>query len=304
MKMRVSWRRGLSLLFVFSLGLGMVAFAQEQSSPSSNPSFASDQVIVAQVNGEPIYLNELEEIWAGLPDSYRVQFPGGMKDLLEQLIRQTLLVQEAKKNNLESDPGVVKRLESLKKQVLVSEFIRREIIEKVKVDDEEIEKEYNANPTLYTEPERVKVSHIMVSSKERAEEVLAELKSGKPFEQVAKEKSESPDASSGGAMGYVRKGDLDQEIEKVVFELAPGSFSDIVETSYGFHIFLVSEHLKPRLKELSEVKEEIIARLTPQKQQEVFDKMIEGLKNRSEIAIIEENLPKENSEEDSGASQE
>lgn len=300
--MRVSCRGGLALLFVFSLGLSVIAFAQEQS--SSNSSIKNDQVIVAQVNGEPIYLSELEEIWASLPDSYRIQFPGGMKDLLEQLIRQTLLVQEAKKINLENDPKVIKRFESLKKQILVSEFIQREIIGKVKVSDEEIEKEYNANPTMYTEPERVKVSHIMVSSKEKAVEVLAELKGGKPFEEVAKEKSESPDAVGGGAMGYIRKGDLDPEIEKVVFELAPGSFSDVVETGYGFHIFLVSEHLKPRLKELSEVKEEIIARLTPQKQQEAFDKMIEELKNRSEIAIIEENLPKESSNEDSGVSQE
>lgn len=296
-------RKSLIPLFILLLGFAALAFAQEQPAPSSAPASNATQVIVAQVNGEPIYLSELEEIWNSLPESYRVQFPGGMKDLLEQLVRQTLIVQEAKKNNLENDPVVLKRLENLKKQVLVSEFIKREILDKVKVSDEEVEKEYNANPTLYTEPEQVKVSHIMVSTKEKAQEVLEELKSGKPFEEVAKGKSESPDAGSGGAMGYVRKGDLDPEIEKVVFELAPGNFSDIVETSYGFHIFLVSEHLQPRLKELSEVKEEIITRLTPQKQQEAFDKLIEELKNKSEIAIIEENLPKEESGENNGESQ-
>ena len=294
----MNWRKGLIPLLIFVLGLVTVVFAQEQPTPSGG----ATQVIVAQVNGEPIYLSELEEIWNSLPESYRVQFPGGMKDLLEQLVRQTLLVQEAKKHNLENDPVVLKRLESLKKQVLVSEFIKREILDKVKVSDEEVEKEYNANPTRYTEPEQVKVSHIMVSTKEKAQEVLEELKGGKPFEEVAKSKSESPDAPSGGAMGYVRKGDLDPEIEKVIFELAPGNFSDIVETSYGFHIFLVSEHLQPRLKELSEVKEEIITRLTPQKQQEVFDKLIEELKNKSEIAIIEENLPKESQGENNGES--
>ncbi|MGC8777958.1 MAG: peptidylprolyl isomerase [Candidatus Caldatribacteriaceae bacterium] len=300
----MNWRKVLIPLAVFVFGLVASVCAQEQPAPSSTPASGNTQVIVAQVNGEPIYLSELEEIWNGLPESYRVQFPGGMKDLLEQLIRQTLLVQEAKKNNLENDPVVLKRLENLKKQVLVSEFIKREIIDKVKVSDEEVEKEYNANPTLYTEPEQVKVSHIMVSTKEKAQEVLEELKGGKPFEEVAKNKSESPDASSGGAMGYVKKGDLDPEIEKVVFELAPGNFSDIVETSYGFHIFLVSEHLQPRLKELGEVKEEIITRLTPQKQQESFDRLIEELKNKSEIAIIEENLPKEGQGENNGAPKE
>ncbi len=282
-------KRILVLMAMVVMGVTSCVFAQEAS-------FPSEQVVVAQVNGEPIFLAELEEIWNSLPESYRVQFPGGMKDLLEQLIRQALLVQEAKKNNLENDPTVLKRLESLKKQVLVSEFIKREILEKVQVSDEEVEKEYTSNPTRYTDPEQVRVSHIMVSTREKAEEVLEELKSGKPFEEVAKNKSESPDSVSGGEMGYVKRGEVDPEIEKVIFELAPGNFSDIIETSYGFHIFLVSEHLQPRLKELSEVKEEIVARLTPQKQQEEFDKLIETLKNKAEIAIIEENLPKETQE--------
>ncbi|MEN3185414.1 MAG: peptidyl-prolyl cis-trans isomerase [Atribacterota bacterium] len=299
----MNWKKSLIPLLILLLGFTALALAQEQPDPSGASSANATQAIVAQVNGEPIYLSELEEIWNSLPESYRVQFPGGMKDLLEQLIRQALIVQEAKKNNLENDPVVLKRLESIKKQVLVSEFIKREILEKVAVSDEEVEKEYNANPTLYTEPEQVKVSHIMVSTKEKAQEVLEELKGGKPFEEVAKSKSESPDSVSGGAMGYVKRGDLDPEIEKVVFDLAPGNFSDVVETGYGFHIFLVSEHLQPRLKELGEVKEEIITRLTPQKQQEAFDKLIEGLKNKSEIAIIEENLPKAESGENNGESQ-
>uniref|UniRef100_A0A7V3YMT9 peptidylprolyl isomerase n=1 Tax=Candidatus Caldatribacterium californiense TaxID=1454726 RepID=A0A7V3YMT9_9BACT len=279
---------GLLILAVCVLVWGWSIWAEEAPMPTSQ---GVERKIVAEVNGEPIYLEDLERIWNSLPEAYRTQFPRGMQDLLEQFIRQLLLLQEARKIGLESDPEVVKQIEELKKQVLIREIIKREIIEKVQVSDEEIQKEYNANPTLYTEPEQVKARHIMVSSREKAEAILAELKTGRPFEEVAREKSESPDALSGGAMGYIRRGDLDPEIEKVLFELAPGNYSDIVEINDGFHIFLVEEHLKPRLKELSEVREEIIARLTPQKQQEAFEKWIEELKSKAEIAIIEENLP-------------
>ncbi len=273
------------VLFVF-VAWGMV-LAEEVASPA--PSETKGK-IVAEVNGEPIYLEDLKRIWDSLPEAYRAQFPGGMRDLLEQFIRQLLLLQEARKMGLESDPEVVRQIEEAKKQILIREIIKREIIEKVQVSEEEIQKEYNANPTQYTEPEQVKAKHIMTSSREKAEAILAELRTGRPFEEVAREKSESPDALSGGSMGYIRRGDLDPEIEKVLFELAPGNYSDIVEINDSFHIFFVEEHLKPRLKELSEVREEIIARLTPQKQQEAFERWIEELKSKAEIAIIEENL--------------
>ncbi len=289
----------LLVLVVFLLSGGV--WAEEASPTPSGQPESVEPKIVAEVNGEPIYLEDLQRIWNNLPEPYRVQFPGGMRDLLEQFIRQLLLVQEAKKVGLESDPEVLKQLEELKKQVLIREIIKREIIDKVQVSEEEVQREYNANPTLYTEPEQIKVKHIMVSSREKAESILGELKLGRPFEEIAREKSESPDAPSGGAMGYIRKGDLDPRIEKVLFELAPGNYSDIVEFNEGFHIFLVEEHLKPRLKELSEVREEIVARLTPQKQQEAFEKWIEELKNKSEIAIIEENLPSGESPEEGKA---
>lgn len=286
-----------SVVLILLLSLGWGVFAQEvqetQQEVQEIQEESSKKTVVAEVNGEPIYLEDVQEIWDTLPEVYRIQFPGGIQDILEQLIRETLLVQQAQKLGLENDPVILEQLEQIKRQLLVTELIKREIVDKVQVSDEEIEKEYTSNPSLYTEPEQVKAKHIMTSTKEKADEVLQELQSGRPFEEVAKEKSESPDAQQGGEMGYLKKGDLDPNLEKVLFDLAPGKFSDVVETSYGFHIFLVEEHLKPRLKEVEEVKDEISNRLLPQKQQEAFEKLIEELKSQAEIAIIEENLPKE-----------
>lgn len=286
-----------SVVLILLLSLGWGVFAQEvqetQQEVQEIQEESSKKTVVAEVNGEPIYLEDVQEIWDTLPEVYRIQFPGGIQDILEQLIRETLLVQRAQKLGLENDPVILEQLEQIKRQLLVTELIKREIVDKVQVSDEEIEKEYTSNPSLYTDPEQVKAKHIMTSTKEKADEVLQELQSGRPFEEVAKEKSESPDAQQGGEMGYLKKGDLDPNLEKVLFDLAPGKFSDVVETSYGFHIFLVEEHLKPRLKEVEEVKDEISNRLLPQKQQEAFEKLIEELKSQAEIAIIEENLPKE-----------
>ncbi|NLJ50502.1 MAG: hypothetical protein GX428_13115 [Candidatus Atribacteria bacterium] len=289
---------------IFMIGIlwfSIPAIAQENSNIESaietesntETPVATEQIVIAEVNGEPVYLEELKEIWDTMPENYRAQFPGGFKDLLEQWIRQVLLVQEAKKLGLADDPEVKKKIEDVAKQIMIQEFVTREIIEKIVISDEEIEKEYSSNPTLYTESEQVKARHIMVNTKEEADAVQQELKEGKPFEQVAKEKSQSPDAQNGGEMGMIRKGDLDPEMEKVLFDLAPGNVSESIETDYGIHIFLVEDHLQPRLKDLAEVKEEIRSKLLPKAQQEAFEKMIEDMKNKSEIAILEENLPKE-----------
>jgi len=258
-----------------------------------------EQVVIAEVNGEPVYLSEVEEIWNTMPENYKTQFPGGFKDLLEQWIRQVLLVQEAKKAGLVDEPEVQDKIENLSRQILIQELINREIIEKTTISDEDIEKEYTANPTLYTEPEQVKARHIMVNTDEEAEEVKKELQEGKPFEQVAIEKSQSPDAQNGGEMGMIRRGDLDPEMEKVLFDLAPGNVSEPIKTDYGIHIFLVEDHIQPRLKDLAEVEEEIQSKLLPKIQQEAFEKMIENLKNESEIVIFEESLPGEEEAPDS-----
>jgi len=276
--------KSLSIIFLV-VGLVFLTFF-----PAVGEEVNPAETVVAEVNGEPIYLEELQEIWDSIPDNYRSQFPGGMKDLLEQMVQQTLLVQEAKNQGIEDDPEVKKKIENLKDQILIQELIMREIVDKVEVTEEEVEKEYTSNPNLYTEAEQVKARHIMVSTKEKADQVLEQLSSGQPFEQVAQEQSESPDAQTGGDMGYVKKGDLAPEFEKVIFDLAPGNFSDAIETDYGYHIFLVEEHLQPRLKELSEVEEDIKARLLPRKQQETLEQLIQDLKNQAEIVIFEDRL--------------
>ncbi|MEI6158174.1 MAG: hypothetical protein WCP87_07400, partial [Atribacterota bacterium] len=136
----------VSLIVVGVIFLSMTAMAQEKitgdnpqatSTPTPAPvgdkPVVNEQVVIAQINGEPVYLAELKEIWDNMPENYRSQFPGGFKDLLEQWIRQILLVQEAKKQNLPADPDVIKKVESVSRQVLIQELVNREIVKKVTV---------------------------------------------------------------------------------------------------------------------------------------------------------------------------
>jgi len=79
--------------------------------------------------------------------------------------------------------------------------------------------------------------HILVKTREDAEQVLQLIKSGKDFQEVAKTKSILPNAAKGGDLGYFNKGDFDPKIEAAIEALKVNEVSGIVETKFGFNIF-------------------------------------------------------------------
>ena len=79
--------------------------------------------------------------------------------------------------------------------------------------------------------------HILVKTREEAESILAELKAGKDFREIAKQKSIAPSAANGGDLGYFNKGDFDIKLESAISGLQIDELSSIVETEYGFNIF-------------------------------------------------------------------
>ena len=86
-------------------------------------------------------------------------------------------------------------------------------------------------------PGEMRALHIMVATKEEAEAVLAELKSGKDFAEIAKKKSKGPNAKNGGDLGYFMKGDFQPEFENAIEKTKVGGISEIVKTNMGYHIF-------------------------------------------------------------------
>ncbi len=79
--------------------------------------------------------------------------------------------------------------------------------------------------------------HIMVKTRQEAEEILRQLKAGADFQQLAREKSIGPTAAQGGDLGYFFPGDFAPAFDEAIRKLKPGEISDIVETAEGYHIF-------------------------------------------------------------------
>jgi len=246
------------------------------------------ETILVSFDGQTITLGEFNQLWEQIPENYKLQLD--KSTVLDQMISEKLLIQEAINMGLEEDKDALEQIKKITEQILVQTLIEREILDKVKVSDEETEKYYAENKNDFTEKEQVHLFNILVETEEEAQDILERLKTGADFSEIAKEKSTGPSAAQGGDLGYLSKGTIIPEIEEVVFALEAGEMSEVVKTEYGFHILKVSDKKPEILKTLEEVKEDIIQILLPTKQKEAFENLLEELKSEVEIEINEELL--------------
>jgi len=290
-------------IFVFLNFNPISILADEQTSPTETNTDTAETIlpseekteitlppetILSSFDGQTITLGEFNQLWDQIPENSKLQLT--KRNVLDQIISEKLLIQEAKNRGLEQDKDVLEQIKNTTEQILVQSLIEKEIIGKVKVDDQEALTYYEENKDNFITKEQVYLYNILVETEEVAQDILEKLKAGGDFIELAKEKSTGPSAAQGGDLGYVSKGDLIPEIENVVFALEIGNISDIIKSQYGFHILKVTDKKPEVLKTFEEVKEEILPTLLSTKQKEAFDNLIEELKSQVTIEINEEAL--------------
>ncbi len=163
------------------------------------------------------------------------------------------------------------------------------------VTDQDLQTYYDQHRDEYRVPEQVKVSHILIktplpapgakedekagaAARAKAEGVLKELKAGGDFAKLAEKNSDDPgSAKSGGELGWIGRGRTVPEFEKAAFSLAKGQTSDLVKSSYGFHIIRVEDKHDAHLKTLAEVKSEIEEKVKLQKTARASEAMANAL---------------------------
>ena len=185
----------------------------------------------------------------------------------------------------------IKRIKEM--DILYENFLMEMTKSKVSISKEEIEEYYKTHEEEFKRGESVRVYQILVPSESEALEILSLLKKSPPnqFEQIAKERSISPEGSKGGDMGYFQRGELPLEIEDVVFSLKVGELSPVVKSSFGYHIFKVVEKKGARLLPLKEVEKSIAENLFYQKRDTLEKELINTAKNNLKWKIYFENLP-------------
>ena len=176
-----------------------------------------------------------------------------------------------------------------KRQVKYAVVDLARVANQVQVTPSDLQSYYRENQDRYRVPEQVNVRHVLIktplpgpngkvddnavkAAKQKAEDILKQLKSGANFGELAKKYSEdTASAVNGGELGWINRGQTVPEFEKTAFSLKNGEISGLVQSSYGFHIIQLEEKHDAHVKSLDEVKAEIEPVVRQQKAAAVAD---------------------------------
>lgn len=278
-------KKPVKLLTLFACSLALFA-----CKPASNVESKKDGRTLAEVNGKVITVDDYNAEVENLPPYIRpmAQTPEGKKELLDSMIVRELVLEQAKKDGIDSSKEVVAKLEDLKKRVIVEAFVRKKIEQDVKISDDDMKKFYEQNKDKFKSGEQIKASHILVKDEKTAQDILAQLKKGASFEDLARKNSADASAAKGGDLGWFSKGAMVPDFEKVAFSLKEGELSNVVKTQYGYHIIKVTGKRPAGARSFEEVKDQIKAAMLPAKQQELLLQLKDSLKKSAKISIKED----------------
>jgi peptidyl-prolyl cis-trans isomerase SurA len=278
--------------------------------------------IVAIVNSDLIMLSEMKRELAPERERIQKEYRGDalarrlkMAEYmaLTSMIERKLQLQEAKARGItvtdqeaqqailqmkqqggtidETNSADIKRA---REQLMLLRIVDRDVRSGVMVADSDMKRYFQEHRDRFALSEEYTLSQILIKprspndtadAREKVREVMARLKQGESFEDLALRFSDGPNASHGGHLGLVRQGELLPGIERSIAALVPGGISDTIETSEGFHIVRLEDKKPKQFRPYEQVRAEIQGLVFQQKSEDVFQSWLENLKNKAYIEI-------------------
>ncbi|ARN80023.1 peptidylprolyl isomerase [Methylocystis bryophila] len=200
--------------------------------------------VLAKVNGVEITDEDLKlaDEYIGSNFSRQVDPKARESALIEFLVSQQLLVQEAQAEKLAETPDFMKRLAYLRDMALMQAMLGK--LSKEAITDAAVKKTYEDAAKDYKPVDEYHALHLVVSTEDQAKEALKRIKAGEDFGKVAAEVSKDPGAKNGDLGWRVKEEWLPEFAEQVV-KLSPGQVSDPVKTQVGWHVIKLVEK-RPR----------------------------------------------------------
>lgn len=202
-------------------------------------------------------------------------------DFKDQLYKQGLSMKMLKKRFTE--------------QIAAFKLHQYEVVSKVIISPYDMETYYQGHLDLYTVPERVKVRTIMVKknpaveavadTRLRMEALMERQRKGESFADLAREASDESHAADGGALGFVKRGEMIPKIDQAIFQASIGTVTDIIESEIGFHVFYVEVKQEKAVRAFDEVKDMIRAEIFRQRSEIRHRAWIDELKQNAYISI-------------------
>jgi peptidyl-prolyl cis-trans isomerase C len=229
---------------------------------------------VAIVNGTPISREAFDDYLKGLLRGKPATdvTPDEKNQVLDQMINMQLIAAQAEKDGLDKDPDVATRLALLRTQIM-ADAAAQKYVKANEPSDQELHAAYDAA----TDKTEYHASHILVPTKEKAEQLIKKIKGGAKFEDVAKAESTDNSKANGGDLGWFTLARMVKPFGDAVKTLKKDEITpEPVQTQYGWHIIKLQDTRDAPFDQMK-------AQLTNGIMQKKFADYIEGLKKTAKI---------------------
>lgn len=242
------------------------------------PALAADKdPVVAQINGTEIRASAVKSYQSTLPPQVAGQVP--YEVLLDSLINNQLVFEQAKKDGADKDPELRQALKQVEQQLTVKSWMSTKL--KAQVSEEAIKARYDQFLGQFQPAEEVHARHVLTETEDQAKAVIAELKKGADFAEVAKAKSKDPSAkSNGGDLGFFAKDEMVPQFAEAAFGMKAGELSQTpVQSQFGWHVIKVEDRRMSSPPTFEQAK----MALREQVAEETAQKLVSDIRNKAKV---------------------
>ncbi len=271
--------------------------------------------LVAIINGERLTVEKFDHLWDALGPEMQKNYEvggGGKLGFLDNYIERRLIVHQAMKESFDKQKAVAYELENARDTAIFNLYVS-EVIAADVIPENDLRAYYDENAREFRQRESRKARHIVATpysqpvwnsandDAKTPEEAKAKLEGIRKqltgdvaqFADLAAKFGEDASSRSGGDLGWIIRGTMEEIFDETLFALEPGEVSEIIETEFGFHVILCEQAKPAGLRDFEEVRTEIAKKIAQQRQAEIITAlrtMTRDLREASTISIYRENL--------------
>ncbi|MDL5035120.1 peptidylprolyl isomerase [Comamonas sp. Y6] len=233
---------------------------------------------VAIVNGKAVPVARVNALKAQIEASGQPVPPEMDKMIKDEVIAREIFMQEANRRGLAASDTYKQQMEMARQTVLIRALFE-DYEAKNPVSDAAAKAEYDKFVAANGGKE-YKASHILVESEDRAKAIIAEIKAGKKFEDIAKKESKDPGSGArGGDLDWANPGNYVPEFTEALVKLKKGELTAApVKSQFGWHIIRLDDERQAEMPKFEDVKPQIVQQLKQQKLQQFQDQLRKNAK--------------------------
>jgi peptidyl-prolyl cis-trans isomerase C len=263
------------MIALAALAIPALAFAQVPEKKAAKPKPAA----VATVNGVPVPQARMDFLMQQQQGRGAQDTPQMRNMVRDELVNREILTQEAQKSGIARNAEVQSQLDMARQEIIVSAYLR-DWARKHPITDAEVQKEYDRAKAQHGDKE-YRARHILVETEDQAKGLIAELKKGGKFDELAaKSSKDTGSAQRGGDLDWNVPGTYDKQFSDAMVKLEKGKYTETpVHTRFGFHIIQLDDVRPAKFATLAEVKPRIQQMLVQNK----IEELIRGLRAKAKI---------------------